>query len=212
MFGHPLLQFMPYDSDHSSLLKGFHPRHLVLTCGLNINKIYLAFTGLDRNRWAFLVVRVHVEYVALALSSGLVYSARASGPPTAELEVAPKPSGFRVRASGPNCWAASDGVSASFESFELLQIVDTNSFCATFVSDNTTSAVVLSSGKQVFGSGSAIFVGSFASFSSCHDTFSKLLTACYGTASPSKPVTLGGNIVDPGGANLAVSFGSGAQF
>jgi hypothetical protein len=57
-------------------------------------------------------MRVRVEYVALALSSGLGYSARAS---TVELEVAPGP--FRVRASGPNCWAASDGVSASFGSF-----------------------------------------------------------------------------------------------
>ena len=44
------------------------------------------------------------------------------------------------------------------------------------------------------------------------NTFNTLVTACYGTASPTKPVSLGGNIADPGGANLVISFGNGAQF
>jgi hypothetical protein len=64
----------------------------------------------------------------------------------------------------------------------------------------------------VFGYQSAIFVGNFASWSSCTNTFNTLVTACYGTASPTQPVALGGTIVDPGGANLVISFGNGAQF
>lgn len=47
-----------------------------------------------------------VEYVALALSSGLGYSA--SGPPS--VEVAP----LEVTISGPRCWASSSGVSANY--------------------------------------------------------------------------------------------------
>jgi hypothetical protein len=83
-------------------------------------------------------------------------------------------------------------------------------FCKSFSSN--TSAVVISSGKKVFGLQSAIFVGTFASPNSCFDAFAQLLMVCYGSDSPTKPVTLGGNVVDPGGANLVVSFGNAAQF
>ena len=71
---------------------------------------------------------------------------------------------------------------------------------------------MISSGKHVFGWQSAIFVGNFASWSSCTDTFNTLVTVCYGTVSTTRPVALGGNIVDPGGTNLIISFGEGAQF
>ena len=71
---------------------------------------------------------------------------------------------------------------------------------------------MIGSGKHVFGWQSAIFVGNFASFSSCINTFNALVTVCYGTASSTRPVALGGNIVDPGGANLVISFANGAQF
>ena len=43
-------------------------------------------------------------------------------------------------------------------------------------------------------------------------TFNTLVTDCYGTQSSTKPVTLGGITVDPGGANLVISFGDGAKF
>ena len=68
----------------------------------------------------------------------------------------------------------------------------------------------MGSGRYVFGWQSAIFVGNFASWSSCMNTFNTLVTVCYGTASPTRPVFLGGNIA-AGGANLVISFGSGAQ-
>ena len=56
-----------------------------------------------------------------------------------------------------------------------------------------------------------MFTGTFASSTSCLNTFNQLVTDCYG-AGPTVPATIGGTIVDAGGANLAISFGTGAQF
>jgi len=137
------------------------------------------------------------EYVALALSSGL-----GSGPQSVEV------TSLAVTSATPKCWASSSGVNANYGPLGDLRI-DANELCNLFTSEDT--GITFGSGTLVFGFQSATFIGSFASQSSCLDTFNTLVTTCYGTSNPSRPVTLGGTSVDPGGAQLIISFGDGAK-
>ena len=59
-----------------------------------------------------------VEYVALALSSGIDFSAY--GPPSQAVEVAPFKLGATVSGPNPSCWASSVGVTASYGSLNEL--------------------------------------------------------------------------------------------
>ncbi|PPQ80233.1 hypothetical protein CVT26_012031 [Gymnopilus dilepis] len=113
-----------------------------------------------------------------------------------------------LEVAASKCWAPVAGISASYGPLKDLR-TDATLFCNIFSSDN--SAIVSNGGKYVFGFQSAIFTGTFANSASCLNTFNQLVTDCYG-AGPTVPATIGGTIVDAGGANLAISFGTGAQF
>ena len=84
---------------------------------------------------------------------------------------------------------------------------DAHTFCDIF-STNATNIRLFGSGKNNFGWQTALFIGNFFNTTSCLDAFNTLVTRCYGTADPSRPITLGGRILDSGGATLVVSFGS----
>ncbi|PPQ92166.1 hypothetical protein CVT25_008811 [Psilocybe cyanescens] len=112
-----------------------------------------------------------------------------------------------VVAQTSSCWAPAANVDASYGTLAALR-VDTAVFCNQYA---TGPAALSSAGRFIFGFQSAAFLGNFASNASCVSTFNTLVTDCYGTANPNRPVSLGGVRVDPGGAELIISFGNGVK-
>ncbi|PPQ78624.1 hypothetical protein CVT25_010588 [Psilocybe cyanescens] len=105
-----------------------------------------------------------------------------------------------------SCWAPTT-VAAFYGPLADLRS-DANVFCNQFVLGGR-KPIVSSAGRYTFGWQSAVFYGNFASPASCLSTFNALVTKCYGTANPKRPIKLGGVRVDPGGAVLVISFGNG---
>ncbi|PPQ80236.1 hypothetical protein CVT26_012034 [Gymnopilus dilepis] len=110
-------------------------------------------------------------------------------------------------AAAADCWAPASTVTARFGPLKDLR-TDARLFCNIFSSNVT--GTLHAGGRYNFGYQSAAFIGNFANYTSCIDTFNTIVTDCYGAGSTS-PTMLGGIMADEGGGALAISFGDGIK-